>query len=118
MAFWFFLVIASYFFLWIITGDMDTLNSSVLGLIGISAGTALGSAFIDASKPITAESSGNTPTVDVTKPHLEVVEELAKARSEAQKELEALQKARARIASSDKQRLDENEREQNEVRER
>ncbi len=35
MAFWFFLVIASYFFLWIVTGDMDTLNTSVLRLIGI-----------------------------------------------------------------------------------
>jgi hypothetical protein len=42
MAFWFFLVIASYFFLWIVTGAMDTLNASVLALIGISAGTAIG----------------------------------------------------------------------------
>ena len=32
MAFWFFLVVSAYFFLWIITGDMDTLNTSVLGL--------------------------------------------------------------------------------------
>ena len=32
MAFWFFLVIASYFFLWIVTGDMDTLNTSVLAI--------------------------------------------------------------------------------------
>ena len=76
MAFWFFLVIASYFFLWIVTGDMDTLNTSVLGLIGISAGTALGSAFVDASKPISADSSGNQPIVDVTRPHLEVLAEL------------------------------------------
>ncbi len=52
MAFWFFLVIASYFFLWVVTGDMNTLNSSVLALIGISAGTALGSAFVDAAKPV------------------------------------------------------------------
>ncbi len=66
MAFWFFLVIASYFFLWIVTGDMDTLNPSVLGLIGISAGTALGSAFVDAAKPAPAGSSGNQPIVDVT----------------------------------------------------
>jgi hypothetical protein len=59
MAFWFFLVIASYFFLWIVTGDMDTLNPSVLALIGISAGTALGSAFVDAAKPVPAGPSGN-----------------------------------------------------------
>jgi hypothetical protein len=118
MAFWFFLVIASYFFLWIVTGDMDTLNTSVLGLIGISAGTALGSAFVDASKPISADSSGNQPIVDVTRPHLEVLAELKKLRADTQKELQALQKARALISPSDKHALDDNEREQNEVRER
>ncbi len=118
MAFWFFLVIASYFFLWIVTGDMDTLNASVLALIGISAGTALGSAFIDASKPISAGSSGNQPIVDVTRPHNEVLAELKKLRAETQQELEALQKARALISPSDKHALDENEQQQNEVRKR
>ena len=118
MAFWFFLVIASYFFLWIVTGDMDTLNTSVLGLIGISAGTALGSAFIDASKPVSAGSSGNEPIVDVTRPHLEVLAELKKLQADTQKELEALQKLRASLPSSDKHLLEENERQQNEVRER
>ena len=118
MAFWFFLVIASYFFLWIVTGDMDTLNASVLGLIGISAGTALGSAFVDAAKPLPAGPSGNQPIVDVTRPHLEVLAELKQLRADTQKELEALQKARASIPVSDKQALDENEHEQNEIRER
>src|SRR6202035_4975781 len=78
MAFWFFLVVTSYFFLWIGTGDMDTLNASVLGCIGISAGTALGSAIVDAVKPVPAGSSGNQPTVDVTRPHKEVLAELTK----------------------------------------
>jgi hypothetical protein len=118
MAFWFFLVIASYFFLWIITGDMDTLNSSVLALIGISAGTALGSAFVDAAKPVPAGPSGNQPIVDVTRPHLEVLAELNQLRAETQKELETLQKARASIAPSDKPALDDNEQQQNELRER
>ncbi len=116
MAFWFFLVIASYFFLWIVTGDMDTLNTSVLGLIGISAGTALGSAFIDASRP--APTAGNEPTVDVTKPHLEVLAELKELQLRTKEELEALQRARAAMASSDEHGLEENEREQNDVRER
>ncbi len=116
MAFWFFLVIASYFFLWIVTGDMDTLNTSVLGLIGISAGTALGSAFIDAARPTAL--SGNEPTVDVTKPHLEVLAELNDLRAKTQLELEALQKARAVMSSTDKHGLEENERQQNDVRER
>ena len=118
MAFWFFLVIASYFFLWIVTGDMDTLNPSVLGLIGISAGTALGSAFVDAAKPVPVGSSGNEPIVDVTRPHKEVLVELKQLQADTQQELEALQKARTLISPSDKQALDDNEQQQNEVRER
>lgn len=118
MAFWFFLVIASYFFLWIVTGDMDTLNTSVMALIGISAGTALGSAFVDAAKPVSVGSPGNQPIVDVTRPHLEVLAELTQLRAETQKELEVLQKARTLITPSDKQALDDNEQQQNEVRER
>ena len=48
MAFWFFLVIAGFVFLWLVTGrgDIDTINSTVLTLLGISAGTALSAAFI------------------------------------------------------------------------
>jgi hypothetical protein len=112
------LVIASYFFLWIVTGDMDTLNPSVLGLIGISAGTALGSAFVDAAKPAPSSSSGNPPIVDVTRPHVEVLAELKQLQADTQQELEALQKARTLITPSDKQALDDNEQQQNEVLER
>src|SRR4029450_7352532 len=118
MAFWFFLVIASYFFLWIVTGDMNTLNSSVLALIGISAGTALGSAFVDAAKPAPSGSYGNQPIVDVTRPHSEVLMELKQLQADTQQELEALQKARTLISPSDRQALDDNEQQQNEVRER
>jgi hypothetical protein len=118
MAFWFFLVIASYFFLWIVSGDMDTLNASVLTLIGISAVTALGAAFVDAAKPAPPGSSGNPPIVDVTRPHSEVLMELKQLQADTQQELEALQKARTLISPSDKQALDDNERQQNEVRER
>jgi len=118
MAFWFFLVIAAYFFLWIVTGDMNTLNASVLGLIGISAGTALGSALVDAAKPASSGTSGNPPIVDVTRPHNEVLAELTKLRADTEQELGALQKARTLISPSDKQALDDNEQQQNEVRQR
>ena len=37
MAFWFFLVITSYVFIWMVTGDVNTITGTVLGLIGISA---------------------------------------------------------------------------------
>jgi hypothetical protein len=50
MAFWFFLIYASYTTIWLITGALDTITSSLLALMGISAGTALGEALIDNGK--------------------------------------------------------------------
>jgi hypothetical protein len=50
MAFWFFLVYASYMTIWLITDALDTITPSLLGLMGISAGTALGEAMIDSGK--------------------------------------------------------------------
>lgn len=56
MAFWFFLVISAFYFLWVITGrgDTDTINATVLSLIGISAGTALGSAIVSKNEAATS----------------------------------------------------------------
>jgi hypothetical protein len=50
MAFWFFLIYASYMTIWLITDALDTITPSLLGLMGISAGTALGEALIDSGK--------------------------------------------------------------------
>ncbi len=50
-AWWFFLVLGSYLLIGMVTGDFSTsITGTVLVLLGISAGTAAGSAFIDASK--------------------------------------------------------------------
>ena len=50
MAFWFFLIYASYVVIWLITDSLDTITLSLLGLMGISAGTALGEAMVDSGK--------------------------------------------------------------------
>ena len=50
MAFWFLLVIGSFFYIYLITGALDIITTEILGLIGIGAGTALGAAAIDAGK--------------------------------------------------------------------
>jgi hypothetical protein len=52
MAFWFFLVYASYVVIWLITDALDTITPSLLGLMGISAGTALSEAMIDSGKDV------------------------------------------------------------------
>ncbi len=50
MAFWFFLVVTAFFFIWLVTGNLSSLTPSVLILIGISAATGLGAVAIDANK--------------------------------------------------------------------
>jgi hypothetical protein len=56
MAFWSFLVIAAYMFIWLITGELNTITGSVLALLGIGSATALGASLIDSGKP-TAEAT-------------------------------------------------------------
>ncbi|RIZ69733.1 MAG: hypothetical protein D0528_03250, partial [Methylococcales bacterium] len=50
MAAWFFVVLISYLFIWIVTSELSNLTASVLGLIGISAATGLGAAAVDSGK--------------------------------------------------------------------
>jgi hypothetical protein len=59
MAFWFFLIYASYVAIWLITNALDTITPSLLALMGISAGTALGEALIDNSKDTTKTNQVN-----------------------------------------------------------
>lgn len=50
-AFWFFIILAAYLFIGLVTGDFtNSINSTALILLGIGAGTVLGSAAIDAQK--------------------------------------------------------------------
>jgi hypothetical protein len=66
MAFWFFLVIAAYVFMWLITDELDTITDSVLALIGIGAATAIGSALIDQNKPGAAAAAPPPATVSTS----------------------------------------------------
>jgi hypothetical protein len=57
MAFWFFMIYASYVVIWLITSALDPITGSVLALMGISAGTALSEALIDSGKGAATESN-------------------------------------------------------------
>jgi hypothetical protein len=50
MAFWFFLVVAAFVLIYLVTGDHHNLTTSALWLIGISSATGLGSIAIDVLK--------------------------------------------------------------------
>jgi hypothetical protein len=69
MAFWFFLIYASYVTIWLITNALDTITGSLLALMGISAATALSEAMIDSGK--TSASSGQLQTLSAEKQSLE-----------------------------------------------
>jgi hypothetical protein len=86
MAFWFFLIYASYVAIWLITGALDTITTSLLALMGISAGTALGEAMIDNGKDtaktnqtqdLTAEKQALEQSISDTQPQLEAANEAA-----------------------------------------
>lgn len=69
MAFWFFLIYVSYLVIWLITDALDTITPSLLGLMGISAGTALGEALIDSGKD--SAQTGQLQTLTAEKETLE-----------------------------------------------
>jgi hypothetical protein len=50
MAWWFFIILAAYLFLFMVTWDFDTITAGTLGLMGIAAGTAMAGATVDTSK--------------------------------------------------------------------
>jgi hypothetical protein len=49
MAWWFVLIISGYVMIWLISGDHDTITSSLVALMGISSGTALGAVLIEST---------------------------------------------------------------------
>jgi hypothetical protein len=57
MAWWFFLLVVGYVFIWLVTGEADSISPSLLGLVGISAATALAAVAVTP-----ASSSGGRPS--------------------------------------------------------
>jgi hypothetical protein len=50
MVFWFYLVVAGYVYIWLLTGKSYTPAGSVIALLGISSATGLAAAIVDRSK--------------------------------------------------------------------
>jgi hypothetical protein len=57
LGFWTMLVLAAYVFIWMVTAQLDTITGSVLVLLGIGSGTALGATLIDSGKTAPAGSA-------------------------------------------------------------
>jgi hypothetical protein len=106
MAFWFFLVIAAFCFIWVVTGSLSSLNSDVLTLLGISAGTGLAAVLVDSNKQSTASDErtrlrAEKATLEARLPEIRAVlpqatDPLEKARLDAE-----VQRAVSRLAEID-----------------
>lgn len=102
-AFWFFLVIASFLFIYLITNDYNTITDQALILIGIGTGTALGGAMIDASKRNSSNADLNTLLPEQARLKAEV-DELIRQQTDLDAKIKA---AGAAAADVDKQALGE-----------
>jgi hypothetical protein len=78
LALWLFLVLAGYVFIWMITGELDTITGSVLALLGIGSGTALGATLIDQNKEEeAAPAAGEGPAAAPPAPRLRPGQKIA-----------------------------------------
>jgi hypothetical protein len=50
MAWWFFVIVAAFNYIWMVVGDSDSVTPGALMLLGISAATGLGGVVVDSSK--------------------------------------------------------------------
>ena len=50
MAWWSFVILAAYAYIWLVTGDLGALTSSALVLLGISTATGMASAVVDSNR--------------------------------------------------------------------
>ena len=116
MAFWFFLIYASYVSIWLITSALDTITPSLLALMGISAGTALGEAIIDNGKDtaktnqvqdLTAEKVALEQSMTETQAQLDAANEAASTTVTDQTNRDALNRqltdSRTRLGQIDQQ---------------
>ncbi|MEY2577109.1 MAG: hypothetical protein QOF80_2596 [Verrucomicrobiota bacterium] len=55
MAWWLFFVVVAFLFIWLAVGDFNTLTTSTLVLLGISAATTVASKMVSSSKQATAQ---------------------------------------------------------------
>ena len=93
-AWWFFIIIASYLFIGMITGDFSSsVNSTALILLGIGAGTVVASALIDKSKE-----AQDAPKVENAKSEKEIT--LTKLDADLEKKDAALRATAAAAATA------------------
>ena len=97
-AWWFFIILASYLFIAMITGDWAApMSNTVLGLMGISAATAVGAALVDGAKTTPEKLQEQADAADTIQSRIATLEATIPAENASAEE-----KAAARAAMPEK----------------
>lgn len=98
MAFWLFILIASFLFLWVVTGEYNTMTASELTLLGISASTGLAAVFIN--QVVSPCEPSTLSLAELQERDVEVISETRKTAETALAEaLQALNSKREQLAN-------------------
>jgi len=73
MVVWFIVIVVCYIFIWMVTGTIESISVSALGLMGISAATGLGAEAVNAAKRNEARTGDGAKIINL-KSHLSSVE--------------------------------------------
>jgi hypothetical protein len=94
MAIWFFLIVLSFVLIWLMTSALDSVTGTVLALMGIGAGTALGAEaqFTNKLDKQTADLENKPPTTDTDKVNLDILRSYLLDPSKLQEEKEILER--------------------------
>lgn len=65
LAVWFFVVFSTFLAIWLATGNFNTINSSIVATLGISAGTALGDAYLKSARPMSESAHASAQPVSL-----------------------------------------------------
>ncbi|MBU2409673.1 MAG: hypothetical protein KKC79_13625, partial [Gammaproteobacteria bacterium] len=69
LAVWFFVIFGAFIVIWLATGNYDTINGSIVSVLGISAGTALGDSYIKSNQEAqkqTPDATSDDPAIGKT----------------------------------------------------
>jgi hypothetical protein len=105
MAWWLFFVAWAFLFIGVVLGDFNSITTSTLVLLGISAGTTLGSKMVDSTKQKTAQdlkatkAALNTQMAAVSEPALPVFQARAIQLQQATAQLDDLERPQDQLQS-------------------
>jgi hypothetical protein len=61
LALWFFVVFGAFLVIWLVTGNFNTINSTIVATLGVSVGTAVGDEYLKSAQPLSRSAEVSAP---------------------------------------------------------